>query len=259
MAVFTATAATNVDALIGAGDLTLASLLAATYSNETSSGFTATTADGLSFEISGSGFTYSPPLPLGGIAQELTALQGSATLWSISGLSVDVVAAVLDPSLLSPSVVLAGNDIINGSRFADNLKGFEGNDLIRGKGGNDTIDGGPGNDRLVGGRGRDHFVFDSALDRHTNVDKIFDFHPAQQDKIVLSDTIFAGLGPHGTLKLGHFHNDHAGPSAKPQIIYTQANGFLFYDANGGHPGGMTHFATLTTHPVIHNTDFLVVA
>jgi hypothetical protein len=75
---------------------------------------------------------------------------------------------------------------------------------------------------------------------------------------VLSEADFAGLGPHGTLAAGQFH---VGPAVTPHqhIIYTPANGFLYYDSNGSAPGGMTHFATLTTHPAIHNTDFVVIA
>src|SRR5437899_1782634 len=89
-------------------------------------------------------------------------------------------------------------------------------------------------------------------------DTIKNFTPSQHDKIVLSETYFPGLGLHGTLNGAHFHLDHAA-NGSPEIIYTQGNGHLYYDANGNLPNGMTVFAILATHPVIHNTDFIVIA
>ena len=29
-----------------------------------------------------------------------------------------------------------------------------------------------------------------------------------------------------------------------------SNGFLYYDSNGNHPGGLHHFATLSSHPIL---------
>ena len=93
----------------------------------------------------------------------------------------------------------------------------------------------------------------------TNVDTITDFSPAQHDKIVLDETYFTGL-PTGPLGAANFHLGHA-VGATPQIIYTRANGFLYFDPDGAGGTTATHFATLglATHPVIHNTDFIVVA
>jgi Ca2+-binding RTX toxin-like protein len=158
------------------------------------------------------------------------------------------------------TVMGADDSVINQGKIHGSVSLGSGNDTFDGIGGKSgSIDGGDGNDTLTGGSGADRFVFNTALNAVTNVDTITNFTPSQHDKIVLSEAVFGGLGPHGTLTASHFHLNHAGPGASPQIIYTQSNGHLFYDVNGSLPGGMTHFATLTSHPVIQNTDFIVVA
>ena len=70
---------------------------------------------------------------------------------------------------------------------------------------------------------------------------------------------FPGLTPGVPLGAAHFHLGHAA-GATPQIIYKQGNGFISFDQDGT-AGAYSpiHFATLTTHPVLHNTDFLVIA
>jgi serralysin len=116
---------------------------------------------------------------------------------------------------------------------------------------------GNNNDVLTGRLGADRFAFDAALP--ANLDKITDFTPAQGDKIVLDLTYFTSLGAPGTV-LGAAHFHVGGPvGGAAQVVYTPGNGHLFYDSNGVGPGGSTHFATLTTHPVIHHTDFLLLA
>ncbi|MDD2869879.1 M10 family metallopeptidase C-terminal domain-containing protein [Neomegalonema sp.] len=53
---------------------------------------------------------------------------------------------------------------LQGSNFADDLRGDAGDNIIWGGGGNDTLEGGHGRDVLYGGSGSDLFVFRSALD-----------------------------------------------------------------------------------------------
>ena len=74
-------------------------------------------------------------------------------------------------------------------------------------------------------------------------------------------THFLNLGAAGVLGPGHFHVG-APVNANAQIDYHPGNGFLFYDQDGtGSTFAPIHFATLglATHPVIHNTDFIVIA
>jgi Ca2+-binding RTX toxin-like protein len=162
--------------------------------------------------------------------------------------------------------------VVNTGKIQGSIQFGGGNDVFNGKGGTSgAIFGGGGNDRIIGGKGtvsihvgggydtltagpgHDRFIFDSSL---MGVEKITNFTPVL-DKIVLSETYFPGLGPHGTLTAGHFH---VGPTVppNPHIIYTPGNGFLYYDADGT-ARGTTHFATLTTHPILHNTDFVLIA
>ena len=72
-------------------------------------------------------------------------------------------------------------NIINGSRFADNLvgtnnadtiNGLASDDIINGNSGNDIINGGTGDDRMSGGAGADTFRF---TDLHFGKDTITDF------------------------------------------------------------------------------------
>ena len=53
------------------------------------------------------------------------------------------------------SLMLSGNDLINGTKCADTIDGQDGNDVIRGNGGNDSLRGGNGNDTIDGGDGWD--------------------------------------------------------------------------------------------------------
>ena len=153
-----------------------------------------------------------------------------------------------------------GNDTFNGTGGTSGaIYGEAGNDHLTGGSQGDALHGGTGNDTLTGGHGADKFYFDTALNAATNVDHITDFTPAQGDKIVLSKTDFAGIGPVGhPLAAADFH---IGPAVTPSqhIIYNPGNGMLFYDSNGNAPGGVTPFATLDTHPAILNTDFIVIA
>ncbi|MFC3321337.1 hypothetical protein [Mesorhizobium cantuariense] len=60
-----------------------------------------------------------------------------------------------------PIVGGTGNDILNGTNFADTLTGGAGTDTLNGNDGNDTLNGGIANDVLNGGSGNDTYVFNS--------------------------------------------------------------------------------------------------
>lgn len=149
-----------------------------------------------------------------------------------------------------------GDDRLVGGNAADKLYGGNGNDRLIGAGGNDTLDGGSGFDTLTGGPGRDQFVFQSDLNPGRNLDRITDF-TVNVDKIVLEETDFQGIGHAGVLAAGFFHVGAAARDADDHIVYNPSNGFLIYDANGNHPGGAVHFATLAPHLALTHTDFLV--
>ncbi|MFP5077281.1 calcium-binding protein [Rhizobium sp. YIM 134829] len=91
--------------------------------------------------------------------------QGSAVL-TVTGAKIvasdlgDAVLAGKDSLFLS--LVLAGNDTVNGTQFADVLLGRAGNDTLKGNAGNDMLAGGIGADKLMGGAGSDTALYSFA-------------------------------------------------------------------------------------------------
>jgi Ca2+-binding RTX toxin-like protein len=166
--------------------------------------------------------------------------------------------AVINHGSIRGAVQLGGgNDVYNGNGGTANaVFGGDGVDHLSGGAAADRLHGGNNNDVLTGRGGADRFFFDAA--DSPDVDTITDFTPAQHDKIVLSESVFADLGPLGTLGAGRFHVG-APVNGNAQVFYTPGNGFLYYDPNGNQPGGTMHFATLSSHPVLHNTDFILEA
>src|SRR5262249_7846117 len=114
---------------------------------------------------------------------------------------------------------------------------------------------GGGSSTLTGGPGHDRFFFDSAL--AGQVDKITNFKHGL-DKIVLSVSDFAGVGPvGGTLAAADFRVGQHAATTSQYIIYNPANGFVFYDPHDGSP--QDHFATISPHLALTHSDFLVAA
>ncbi len=101
------------------------------------------------------------------------------------------------PRRAAPRAInLTGNELaqtINGNNGANVIRGNGGNDTISGFSGNDIIYGGAGNDTLTGGAGYDSFVFNTALNSTSNVDRITDFNVVQ-DTIRLDNAVMPGLG-----------------------------------------------------------------
>ena len=138
----------------------------------------------------------------------------------------------------------AGDAILMGSASDDLLKGAGGNDALNGRDGADTLSGGEGSDLLVGGAGWDVFRFDTQP-RAKNVDMIADFNP-MEDRIALETTSF-GLDPGvnggwwsqtgGTLSRSLFHVGLKASTGAQRIVYDQASGTLYDDADGSGPTG----------------------
>ncbi|MGI0523632.1 calcium-binding protein [Rhizobium giardinii] len=57
------------------------------------------------------------------------------------------------------SLLLAGADTVNGTRYSDVLLGLAGNDVLNGKDGDDGLVGGTGSDKLIGGSGNDIAIY----------------------------------------------------------------------------------------------------
>ncbi|HEX8640483.1 MAG TPA: M10 family metallopeptidase C-terminal domain-containing protein [Allosphingosinicella sp.] len=149
-----------------------------------------------------------------------------------------------------------GSDTIYGGTGSDHLKGESGNDRIEGGAGHDRIEGGAGKDVLLGGTGVDRFYIAEMGTAHA--DRILDFAPAD-DTILLSRSVFKAFGGTGVdpLASGAFYKGTAAHDADDRIIYDQATGKLFYDADGIGGGAAVLFAAVNAGTELTRADFLV--
>jgi Tol biopolymer transport system component len=153
-------------------------------------------------------------------------------------------------------------DTLAGGAAADVLKGDGFTNLILGNDGADTLYGGLGKDMLSGGRGRDIFVFDSKLNKKTNLDKVTDFF-VKDDTIWLDNKYMAKLGRNGSEKKPHkldkafFALDKA-KDANDYVIYKKSTGALYYDSDGSGGKAAIQIATLSKKLKMTYADFFVV-
>jgi Ca2+-binding RTX toxin-like protein len=138
---------------------------------------------------------------------------------------------------------------------AINLYGNELGQTLNGNNGANFLNGFGGNDTLYGQGGQDYFMFTTALNASTNVDRIGDFSVAD-DRIWLDDAIFQALSP-GALSASSFTTGAAAADSDDHIIYNDANGWLSYDADGNGAQAQIHFATLNAHLALAADDFYV--
>ncbi len=150
-----------------------------------------------------------------------------------------------------------GNDRLHGNGGADFLQGNSGNDRLRGNGGADTLYGNAGDDTLVGGDGMDKFWFNSPTE---GVDTINDFTEGDDLIVVDSSGFGGGLTAESTITPSEFHSG-AGAIAPTtpghRFIYNNTTGDLFFDPDGTGFLDTVHFATLSTMPILSNTDIFV--
>jgi Ca2+-binding RTX toxin-like protein len=143
----------------------------------------------------------------------------------------------------------------NAGTGAIDLTGNELVNTIFGNAGANILDGKAGADTLAGMGGTDQFNFTSALGGG-NVDRIVDL--AAGDRIALDDAIFAGIGTPGAFSAAAFVTGSAAADANDRVVYNQATGQLFYDADGNGAGAAILFATLDGKPALAAADFMVI-
>ncbi len=155
------------------------------------------------------------------------------------------------------NLTLTGSADINGTGngLANTLIGNNANNVLSGGTGNDTLDGGLGNDTLSGGAGKDVFRFTTAP--AANIDNITDFVVAD-DTIKLENAIFTKLSATGVINNDNFKIGTVATDANDYLVYDQATGALFYDADGNGAGVAVQIALLGTHPALTNADFVVI-
>jgi Ca2+-binding RTX toxin-like protein len=144
-----------------------------------------------------------------------------------------------------------------GNVIANEIVALGGNDRLSGGGGADILHGGKGMDVLTGGAGADSFVFQTALSAGRNVDTIADF--AGEDFIVLDRSVFTAAGPQARLAGDAFTVGTAAADAEDRLVYDQATGRLFYDADGSGAGAQILFARLAAGAELGAADFQIVA
>lgn len=172
-------------------------------------------------------------------------------------------SANLEKLVLGGSVNLSGtgNDLANtllGNAGDNLLMGLRGNDTLNGGDGNDTLSGGRGADVLTGGSGADTFLFD-VMETAANADKIKDFVHGT-DSIAIDRGVFAGLAGAmaGALDPALLALGTAAATASQHLIYNQATGSLYYDADGAGGSAQVLLATLVGKPALDASDFVLV-
>ena len=166
----------------------------------------------------------------------------------------DTVYALVSYVLTAGSQVETLSVADHGATFAINLYGNEFANSLLGNNGVNALNGGGGADTLTGFGGGDRFDFMTALGGG-NVDLITDM-VSGTDKLGLDDAIFTAIG--ATLDAGEFVVGAAAVDADDRIIYNQASGQLFYDADGNGAGAAVQFATLQGSPALTVNDFTVI-
>ena len=109
------------------------------------------------------------------------------------------------------------------------------------------------------GYGADQFVFNSALNGSTNVDRVVDF-THNLDKLMLASAIFTRLQNAGGLNPDNFASNATGNAidGNDYLVYNSVTGVLTYDADGNGAGVAIAFANLASHPALTAADFTVV-
>lgn len=144
----------------------------------------------------------------------------------------------------------------SGAANAFTLIGNEYNQLVIGNDADNVLDGGLGMDTLIGRGGGDTFAFTSAPGAG-NVDTVQDF-VSGADRIGLASDVFAGVTA-GGITAGEFLIGTAAADADDRLVYDQASGRLFYDADGNGAGAAMLFAQFAAGTAITASDFVTVA
>jgi Ca2+-binding RTX toxin-like protein len=182
---------------------------------------------------------------------------GDLVIEASGGGTADRVYTTIDYSLVADveQLYASGTGSIN-------LTGNALANTIYGNGGANRINGDLGKDVLKGGAGKDTFIFSTKLSS-SNVDKISDYN-VTSDTVWLDNAIFTKLGSTGSEaspKLLSSSNFTIGPKAKDKtdyVVYDNANGYLYYDADGSGSGKAVLIATLSKNLKMTSGDFYVI-
>ena len=154
-------------------------------------------------------------------------------------------------------LVLTGSTAISGTgnALANVIYGNGAANTLSGGSGNDTLAGGLGRDTLFGGAGQDSFLFNTAPSP-ANFDVVSAFSPVD-DRFLLENAIFTGLGATGTLSAGAFRIGGTAGDASDRIIYDNTSGRLYYDADGTGAAVQVQIALVLATPLTA-ADFVII-
>jgi Ca2+-binding RTX toxin-like protein len=188
---------------------------------------------------------------LNGGAGSDTAMFGGAT-----GATVSLAATAAQSTGYGLDTLISIENLTGGAG-ADRFTGSSSANILIGNAGKDTLAGGLGNDKLTGGTQADTFVFNTKLNKTSNVDTISDFRRVD-DSFQLENAIFKKLAKTGTLSKSFFVVGTKAKDANDYIVYDKAKGVLSYDADGSGKGAAVKFAQITKGLVIDHKDFFVI-
>jgi Ca2+-binding RTX toxin-like protein len=150
-----------------------------------------------------------------------------------------------------------------GSAANDIFKGGAGTDKLGGGLGDDTLWGSFGKDILTGNAGHDIFVFNTKLNKKTNLDKIADFN-VKDDSIWLDNAIFKKLGKKGSeagpgkLSKSFFTVGAAAKDKNDYLVYDKKKAILYYDSDGSGKAKAVEIATLKKNLKMTYKDFFII-
>ncbi|MBB4152186.1 serralysin [Sphingomonas jinjuensis] len=136
------------------------------------------------------------------------------------------------------------------------LTGNETAQVIAGNDGANTLDGRGGADTLAGGGGADVFAFTTAA-ASGNADTILDFQ-AGIDRIGLATNVFAAVTDSG-IQSSEFVAGTAAQDGDDRLVYDQASGRLFFDADANGAGAAILLAQLAAGTALNAASFVAIA
>jgi len=161
-------------------------------------------------------------------------------------LGINAQVEVLTARGVKTNLSLAGNAYIN---------------TITGNEGDNKLSGGFGNDILKGGSGKDTFIFNSALDKSTNVDSILDFS-TKFDSIWLDNAVFTKVGRGSAagvkFKADMFVEGTRAKDREDRLVYDKKTGLLYYDQDGTGSKSQVKIATIINKTTLKFDDFFVI-
>ena len=180
--------------------------------------------------------------------------------WTTFGPLADLGSAHMARGNVANALLYKGvtNSLIENATGGTGRDRLLGNDLANtliGNDGNDRLNGFKGNDKLIGNDGNDTFIFSTALNRNTNLDRVMDFIAAD-DSFLLDHRVFRGLTG-AVLSDPAFFQGGAAHDASDRIIYNDVNGSLLFDIDGKGGQAAVKFAQISAGLTLSNVDFLI--